>query len=171
MQFWTGTEKLTIRVRKMMFTDSPVSSRLTEEQLLSGKLIALDKKTMQEQPELSHVTCTGQWFSVASKLYGKIDVEAVFITPVGHVIIILPCFPSNYAVNGLLSEIKTWTHETLDRIAEKFSYDTIGQSCTVADLLVRHEKITFAQTEELNEKIDECLSSGRCSLFYLTKRT
>lgn len=107
----------------MMFTDSPVSSRLTEEQLLSGKLIALDKKTMQEQPELSHVTCTGQWFSVASKLYGKIDVEAVFITPVGHVIIILPCFPSNYAVNGLLSEIKTWTHETL-AVLQKNSHTT-----------------------------------------------
>ena len=154
----------------MMFTDSPLSSRLTEEELLAGKLISLNPKTFQQQPKLSPVTCVCQWISVSSKLYGKLDIEAIFVTPMGHVIIILSKLPSGYTHEGILSEFRMWSHDTLDCLSEKFSFDTQGQSFTVADLLARHGHITFFDVLMLNKAIDNCLSNGDYSLFFLEDR-
>lgn len=150
----------------MMFTESPPSARLTEDLILSRKIIDASKKPSKSSHNLSPLTCVGQWISLASSSCGRVDIEAIFVTPSGHVVIILSSNISDVDQSSLISELSTWDCKTLDRIAADFALSSLGQAFTVCDLLAKHGRITFDQSSDVEESITDCLHSGSFSLFY-----
>lgn len=149
-----------------MFTDSPPSARLTEDLILSRKIIDASKKPSKPSQGLSPLTCVGQWISLASSSCGRVDIEAIFVTPSGHVVIILSSNISDVDQSSLISELSTWDCKTLDRIAADFALSSLGQAFTVCDLLAKHGRITFDQSSDVEASITDCLQSGSFSLFY-----
>lgn len=150
----------------MMFTESPSSARLTEDLILSRKIIDASKKPSKPSQSLSPLTCVGQWISLASSSCGRVDIEAIFVTPSGHVVIILSSNISDVDQSSLISELLTWNCKTLDRIAADFALNSLGQAFTVCDLLAKHGRITFDQSSDVVANITDCLQSGSFSLFY-----
>lgn len=150
----------------MMFTESHPSARLTEDLILSRKIIDASKKPSKSSQNLSPLTCVGQWISLASSSCGRVDIEAIFVTPSGHVVIILSSNISDVDQSSLISELSTWDCKTLDRIAADFALSSLGQAFTVCDLLAKHGRITFDQSSDVEESITDCLHSGSFSLFY-----
>ena len=150
----------------MMFTESPPSARLTEDLILSRKIIDASKKPSKPSQGLSPLTCVGQWISLASSSCGRVDIEAIFVTPSGHVVIILSSNISDVDQSSLISELSTWDCKTLDRIAADFALSSLGQAFTVCDLLAKHGRITFDQSSDVEASITDCLQSGSFSLFY-----
>lgn len=150
----------------MMFTESPPSARLTEDLILSRKIIDASKKPSKSSQNLSPLTCVGQWISLASSSCGRVDIEAIFVTPSGHVVIILSSNISDVDQSSLISELSTWDCKTLDRIAADFALSSLGQAFTVCDFLAKHGRITFDQSSDVEESITDCLHSGSFSLFY-----
>ena len=148
-----------------MFTESAYSSRLTENQVLSRRIIDLNKGLAEVPRSQSPLTCVGQWILASSTRAGKINIEAIFVTPVGHVVVILSKKPSSTAVGAIIDEIKSWTYNTLDRFAVDYSYRAFGQSFSVCDLLAKHGHITFSQTNSLMANVTNCLRSCAFSLF------
>lgn len=148
----------------MMFTESPPSARMTDDLILSRKIIDVSKKPLEVRQSLSPLTCVGQWVSLASSSCGRVDIEAIFVTPSGHVVIILSSGISNADQFSLISEISTWDCKTLDRIAADFALNSLGQAFTVCDLLARHGRITFDQSSSIEASITDCLQSGSFSL-------
>lgn len=149
-----------------MFTESPPSARLTEDLILSRKIIDASKKPSKPSQGLSPLTCVGQWISLASSSCGRVDIEAIFVTPSGHVVIILSSNISDVDQSSLISELSTWDCKTLDRIAADFALSSLGQAFTVCDLLAKHGRITFDQSSDVEASITDCLQSGSFSLFY-----
>ena len=149
-----------------MFTESPPSARLTEDLILSRKIIDASKKPSKPSQSLSPLTCVGQWISLASSSCGRVDIEAIFVTPSGHVVIILSSNISDVDQSSLISELSTWDCKTLDRIAADFALSSLGQAFTVCDLLAKHGRITFDQSRDVEASITDCLHSGSFSLFY-----
>lgn len=149
-----------------MFTESPPSARLTEDLILSRKIIDASKKPSKHSQSLSPLTCVGQWISLASSSCGRVDIEAIFVTPSGHVVIILSSNISDVDQSSLISELSTWDCKTLDRIAADFALSSLGQAFTVCDLLAKHGRITFDQSSDVEASITDCLHSGSFSLFY-----
>ena len=149
-----------------MFTESHPSSRLTEDLILSRKIIDASKKQSKPSQGLSPLTCVGQWISLASSSCGRVDIEAIFVTPSGHVVIILSSNISDVDQSSLISELSTWDCKTLDRIAADFALSSLGQAFTVCDLLAKHGRITFDQSSDVEASITDCLQSGSFSLFY-----
>lgn len=147
-----------------MFTESPPSARLTEDFILSRKIINVSKKPSEPSQSLSPLTCVGQWISLASSSCGRVDIEAIFVTPSGHVVIILSSNISDVDQSSLISELSTWDCKTLDRIAADFALSSLGQAFTVCDLLARHGRITFSQSSSIEASITDCLQSGSFSL-------
>lgn len=147
-----------------MFTESPPSARLTEDLILSRKIINVSKKPSKPSQSLSPLTCVGQWISLASSSCGRVDIEAIFVTPSGHVVIILSSNISDADQSSLISELSTWDCKTLDRIAADFALSSLGQAFTVCDLLARHGRITFSQSSSIEASITDCLQSGSFSL-------
>ena len=148
----------------MMFTESPPSARLPEDLILSRKMIDVSKKPLEVPQSLSPLTCVGQWVSLASSSCGRVDIEAIFVTPSGHVVIILSSSISDEDCSSLISEVSTWDCKTLDRIAADFALNSLGQAFTVCDLLARHGRITFDQSSSIEANITDCLQSGSFSL-------
>lgn len=147
-----------------MFTESPPSARLTEDLILSRKIINVSKKPSEAPRSLSPLTCVGQWISLASSSCSRVDIEAIFVTPSGHVVIILSSSISDADSSSLISEVSTWDCKTLDRIAADFALNSLGQAFTVCDLLARHGRITFDQSSSIEANITDCLQSGSFSL-------
>lgn len=147
-----------------MFTESPPSARLTEDLILSRKIINVSKKPSKPPQSLSPLTCVGQWISLASSSCGRVDIEAIFVAPSGHVVIILSSNISDADQSSLISELSTWDCKTLDRIAADFALSSLGQAFTVCDLLARHGRITFSQSSSIEASITDCLQSGSFSL-------
>lgn len=147
-----------------MFTESPPSARLTEDLILSRKIINVSKKPSTPPQSLSPLTCVGQWISLASSSCGRVDIEAIFVAPSGHVVIILSSNISDADQSSLISELSTWDCKTLDRIAADFALSSLGQAFTVCDLLARHGRITFSQSSSIEASITDCLQSGSFSL-------
>lgn len=147
-----------------MFTESPPSARLTEDLILSRKIINVSKKPSEAPRSLSPLTCVGQWISLASSSCSRVDIEAIFVTPSGHVVIILSSSISDADRSSLISEVSTWDCKTLDRIAADFALNSLGQAFTVCDLLARHGRITFDQSSSIEANITDCLQSGSFSL-------
>lgn len=147
-----------------MFTESPLSARMTEDSIASRKIIDVSKKSPEAPQSLSPLTCVGQWISLASSSCSRVDIEAVFVTPSGHVVIILPSSISDTNRSSLISEVSTWDCKTLDRIAADFALSALGQAFTVCDLLARHGRITFDQSSSIEASITDCLQSGSFSL-------
>lgn len=147
-----------------MFTESPPSARLTEDLILSRKIINVSKKPSKPPQILSPLTCVGQWISFASSSCCRVDIEAIFVTPSGHVVIILSSNISDADQSSLISELSTWDCKTLDRIAADFALSSLGQAFTVCDLLARHGRITFSQSSSIEASITDCLQSGSFSL-------
>lgn len=149
-----------------MFTESPPSARLTEDLILSRKIIDASKKPSKPSQGLSPLTCVGQWISLASSSCGRVDIEAIFVMPSGYVVIILSSNISDVDQSSLISELSTWDCKTLDRIAADFALSSLGQAFTVCDLLAKHGRITFDQSSDVEASITDCLHSGSFSLFY-----
>ena len=149
----------------MMFTESPYSARLPVDLILSRKIVVLNKNCSEAPRSFSPLTCVGQWLSVASNIFGRIDIEAIFIAPAGHVVIILSSDMSDADVQPLIDEFTSWDCSTLDRIAEDFTFSTTGQAFTVCDLLAKHGRINFSQVESMALRITACMQSGSFSLF------
>lgn len=147
-----------------MFTESPPSARLTEDLILSRKIINVSKKPSEAPRSLSPLTCVGQWISLASSSCNRVDIEAIFVTPSGHVVIILSSSISDADRSSLISEVSTWDCKTLDRIAADFALNSLGQAFTVCDLLARHGRITFDKSSSIEANITDCLQSGSFSL-------
>ena len=147
-----------------MFTESPLSARMTEDLIMSRKIINVSKNPPEAPQSLSPLTCVGQWISLASSLCSRVDIEAIFVTPSGHVVIILPGGISDTDCSSLISEVSTWDCKTLDRIAADFALSSLGQAFTVCDLLARHGRITFDQSNSIEASITDCLQSGSFSL-------
>ncbi len=147
-----------------MFTESPPSACLTEDLILSRKMIDVSKKPLEVPQSLSPLTCVGQWVSLASSSCGRVDIEAIFVTPSGHVVIILSSSISDADRSSLISEVSTWDCKTLDRIAADFALNSLGQAFTVCDLLARHGRITFDQSSSIEANVTDCLQSGSFSL-------
>lgn len=147
-----------------MFTESPPSARLTEDLILSRKIIDVSKKPSEALRSLSPLTCVGQWISLASSSCSRVDIEAIFVTPSGHVVIILSSSISDADRSSLISEVSTWDCKTLDRIAADFALNSLGQAFTVCDLLARRGRITFGQSSSIEANITDCLQSGSFSL-------
>lgn len=126
----------------------------------------MSKKPLEVPQSLSPLTCVGQWVSLASSSCGRVDIEAIFVTPSGHVVIILSSSISNSDQFSLISELSTWDCKTLDRIAADFALSSLGQAFTVCDLLAKHGRITFDQSSDVEASITDCLHSGSFSLFY-----
>lgn len=103
---------------------------------------------------------------MASSSCGRVDIEAIFVTPSGHVVIILSSNISDVDQSSLISELSTWDCKTLDRIAADFALSSLGQAFTVCDLLAKHGRITFDQSSDVEASITDCLHSGSFSLFY-----
>ena len=147
-----------------MFTESPPSARLTEDLILSRKIIDVNEKPSEALRSPSPLTCVGQWISLASSSCSRVDIEAIFVTPSGHVVIILSSSISDTDRSSLISEVSTWDCKTLDRIAADFAMNSLGQAFTVCDLLARHGRITFGQSSSIEASITDCLQSGSFSL-------
>ena len=147
-----------------MFTESPPSARLTEDLILSRKIIDVSKKPSEALRSPSPLTCVGQWISLASSSCSRVDIEAIFVTPSGHVVIILSSSISDADRSSLISEVSTWDCKTLDRIAADFALNSLGQAFTVCDLLARRGRITFGQSSSIEANITDCLQSGSFSL-------
>ena len=148
-----------------MFTESVYSSRLTEKQVLSMRILDLNKGLAEVPRSQSPLICVGQWISAASTRAGKINIEAIFVTPVGHVVVILSKKPSSTVVDAIIDELQSWTYNTLDRVAMDYSYREFGQAFSVCDLLARHGHITFSQESSLRANVTNCLQSCAFSLF------
>lgn len=103
---------------------------------------------------------------IGIKLMRQVDIEAIFVTPSGHVVIILSSNISDVDQSSLISELSTWDCKTLDRIAADFALSSLGQAFTVCDLLAKHGRITFDQSSDVEASITDCLQSGSFSLFY-----
>lgn len=149
----------------MVFTESPYSVRLTEDLILSRKIVDLNQKLPEVHHSLSPLTCIGQWISIASSVCGKVDIEAIFVTTEGHIVVILSDDISGMDIRPLTIELMSWDCNTLDRIAEDFTFSTLGQAFTVCDLLAKHGHIDFSQAESMALQITRCMRSGSFSLF------
>lgn len=153
----------------MMFTDNPCGSLLTEEQLLGRKIVVLNKKSLKRFSKAYPFICIGQWLSVASPVSGRIDIEAIFVSPTAHVSIVLPNHPSDEDLPNLVTEFSSWDFHTLDRIAADFSFRTMGQAFCVRDIMAERGYVTFSQVDNLNTQLTACLHSGEFSLLGLSE--
>lgn len=123
-------------------------------------------KILAEAPQSpSPLICVGQWVSAASIGSGKIDIESIFVTQAGHVVVILSRKPDSEAIPAIIKEFRSWTYDTLDRIAADYSYNAFQQAFSVCDLLAKHGQIVFSQESGLKERITSCMKAGAFSLF------
>lgn len=154
----------------MMFTESRHSVRLTEDLILSRKIVDLNGRLSDAPRNFSPLTCVGQWISIASEKCSTLDIEAIFATPEGHVVIISSDDLSECNITPFIAEIMSWDCSTLDRIAADFTFNTLGQAFTVCDLLAKHGHIAFSQCDNIATRVTDCLQSGSFSLLCFSKK-
>ena len=136
----------------------------TDRDVLSQNLIDLRPEEAINYKSTSPLVCVGQWLYMADDGI-TVRIENIFISKSGHVIFILSSRPDSTALPKIIASLSTITLDTLDCIASEYFFRTCGQSYLISDIMVKHGHWSFKTVSAHEQKIRECLSAQKFSIF------